>query len=96
MSPLGLPITETARHTPGPWFSNDMGLHNGIGDGIAAYAADCYPNDDDAGLITAAPDLLAALKVAEATIERLAPSGSRATQGTRDVIDAAIAKAGGR
>jgi hypothetical protein len=50
------------KHTPGPWFSNNMGLHNGIGDGIAAYAADCYPNDDDARLIAAAPDLLAALQ----------------------------------
>ncbi len=31
-----------------------------------------------------------ALSVAEATIQRLAPDGSRATQGTRDVIAAAL------
>ena len=50
------------KHTPGPWISNDLGLQNVKGDGIAAYAADCYPNDDDARLIAAAPDLLAALE----------------------------------
>lgn len=39
--------------------------------------------------------LLDALRIAEATLERLAPGGSRATQGTRDVIRAALAKAEG-
>jgi len=43
-----------------------------------------------------AADLLNALKIAEATLDRLAPGGTRATQGTRDVIDAAIAKAEGK
>jgi len=38
-------------------------------------------------------DLLEALELAEATIQRLAPDGSRATQGTLDVIRAAIKKA---
>lgn len=37
-----------------------------------------------------APELLNALEIAEATIERLAPGGSRATQGTRDVITEAV------
>lgn len=31
-----------------------------------------------------------ALELAEATIQRLAPNGSRATQGTRDVISATL------
>lgn len=47
-------------------------------------------------LANAAPELLEALKLAEATLERLAPAGFKATQGTRDVISAAIAKAEGR
>ncbi len=49
----------------------------------------------NARLIAAAPALLAALEIAEATLQRLAPDGSRATQGTRDVITAALAKAKG-
>jgi len=52
------------KHTPGPWISNDLGLQNVKGDGIAAYAADCWPNDDDARLIAAAPDLLSAARFA--------------------------------
>jgi hypothetical protein len=43
-------------------------------------------------LMLAAPDLLNALRIAEATLQRLAPDGSRATQGTRDVISNLIAK----
>ena len=40
-------------------------------------------------LIAGVDETLNALEVAEATIQRLAPDGSRATQGTRDVINAA-------
>lgn len=49
-------------------------------------------------LIAAAPELLAALNLALATIERLAPShrGFDSTRGTKDVICAAIAKAEGK
>jgi hypothetical protein len=49
----------------------------------------------NAYLVAAAPDLLNALELAEATLQRLAPNGDRATQGTRDVITAAIRKARG-
>lgn len=45
-------------------------------------------------LIEAAPDMLAALELALATIERLKPpSPYDSTQGTRDVINAALTKA---
>lgn len=44
--------------------------------------------------ISALPDLLDALELAEATLQRLAPDGSRATQGTRDVITQALITAG--
>lgn len=47
---------------------------------------------EQARLMAAAPDLAEALELAEATLQRLAPDGSRATQGTRDVIAAALAK----
>lgn len=49
----------------------------------------------NARLIEAAPDLLGALELALATIERLAPShrGFDSTRGTKDVVCAAIDKA---
>lgn len=48
-----------------------------------------------AALLAAAPDLLNALEIALATIERLRPSstGFDSTRGTKDVICAAITKA---
>ncbi len=41
-------------------------------------------------------ELLNALEIAEATLDRIAPDGSRATQGTRDIIRSALAKAKGQ
>lgn len=53
-------------------------------------------NEANARLLAAAPDLLEALRLALATIERLKPPQAfDSTQGTRDVIRAAIAKATG-
>ncbi len=50
----------------------------------------------NARLIAAAPELLEALQLASATIERLKPSQPiDSISGTRDVINAAIAKATG-
>ena len=61
----------------------------------AANRADAWA---DARLIAAAPEMLEALNLALATIERLAPShrGFDSTRGTKEVICAAIAKAEGR
>ncbi len=90
----------SATHTPGPWAPEDA-----VDNRVAVYARNrcvCLVGDQgdpvvdaDARLIAAAPELLAALEIAEATLNRLAPDGSRATQGTRDIICAAITKARG-
>ena len=48
----------------------------------------------NARAIASVPALLEALELADTTIQRLAPNGSRATQGTRDVIAAALTLAG--
>jgi hypothetical protein len=97
------------KHTPGPWkFHKGRGIDprfhvqtvggyqisetpkNGIACGIES------ANEANARLIAAAPDLLNALELALATIQRLAPPKPYDhTQGTRDVINAAIAKATG-
>lgn len=52
----------------------------------------------NARLIASAPELLSALQIALATIERLAPShrGFDSTRGTKDVICSAIAAAKGQ
>lgn len=97
-------------HTPGPWHcgehrhldkvANIAGgvriFMAGVGSALA-YSMGCPVSETEANahLIAAAPDLLAALEIAEATLQRLAPDGSRATQGTRDVIAKAIAQAKG-
>ena len=71
MSPLGLPITETARHTPGPWrampdgaIQKDAAMPTGAA--VIAYAHhwDEQRMRANAALIAAAPELLAALNSA--------------------------------
>lgn len=87
----------TTNHTPGPWKKVFINGHWHIAreDGrvevakVSAYKTR-EVSDANAALIESAPDLLSALELAEATIQRLAPDGSRATQGTRDVISAAL------
>jgi hypothetical protein len=56
-----------------------------------------FPNRANAQLFCSSPDLLEALEMAIATIERLKPSGEifDSTKGTKDVCRAAIAKAKG-
>lgn len=95
------------KHTPGPWLSRqwndsrngsngfDIEAHPDLNFGLSVAVTsgpDCAAN---ARLIAAAPDLLAALKLALATIERLAPShdGFDGARGTKNCVCAAIAKA---
>ena len=93
-------------HTPGPW-------HTGGTGGLIVFDASGYAtanatvfhgrNEDgesaaNARLIAAAPELLEALELAVATIERLGVQRGpfKSGQGTLDVALAAIAKARGQ
>ena len=92
------------KHTPGPW-----GVRIG-GDAYTVEAADSLtvawvtrrrdkPETRlNACLMGSAPDLLAALEMAVATIERIAPKHGpfSSVDGTLSVARAAIAKAEGR
>lgn len=89
-------------HTPGYWH---IGMCPGPivygpkGEQVADLTAELLPKEENtanARLIASAPELLEALQLAEATLQRLAPDGSRATCGTRDVIHATILKATGQ
>ncbi len=92
----------SAKFTPGPWRVGVL-RHCDVFVNTRQVVASCprsreVPDGEreaNARLIAAAPELLAALELAEATLQRLAPNGSRATQGTRDVARAAIEKAKG-
>jgi hypothetical protein len=96
LRPLILQASKS-KHTSGPWYAEDEfngNFYYVMGDGgIIAEAS----GDANARLIAAAPDLLEALKLALATIERMAvqygPFSS--TSGTQDVGRAAIRKATG-
>ena len=69
------------------------------GEGVLARAGDSTEERAaNAALIAAAPDLLAALEMAVATIERIAPKHGpfSSVDGTLSVARAAIAKAEGR
>lgn len=99
-------MTTNHKHTPGPWYRHCYRVVSGT-----TSVADCKPDNGEgipavrlpdealanAHLIAAAPGLLAALELALATIHRLSPPVPYdSTQGTRDVIAAAIAKATGQ
>jgi hypothetical protein len=105
MSPLGLPITETARHTPGPWrampdgaIQKDAAMPTGAA--VIAYArhADEKTMRANAALIASAPDLLAALRTILATASCRDATYQNNIQLAEavDVARAAIAKAEGR
>lgn len=91
--------------TPGPWRLKDreredfrvFGNCNG-GALARVLKANNFGGTKQDGVnalaIAAVPDLLEALELAEATLQRLAPNGSRATQGTREVITQALITAG--
>lgn len=83
-------------HTPGPWYEGSSGNHQGIiiHEATGATVAVSYDKKDTA-IIAAAPELLDALELAEATIERVNPRVHGSCGGTIEVIRAAIRKAKG-
>ena len=105
MSPLGLPVAETARHTPGPWrampdgaIQKDAAMPTGAA--VIAYTrhADEKTMRANARLIAAAPDLLAALRLLLDGLQTYAPEFLHGLP-KADYIRAAraaIAKAEGR
>jgi hypothetical protein len=101
---------KNTKHTPGPWIKQGMGIVNSPVTGSAMATSriettlgnieildETNEPDYNLSLILSAPDLLEALEMAVATIERLKPSGGTfdSTQGTKDVCRQAIAKAKG-
>jgi hypothetical protein len=91
-------------HTPGPWHIGkracQLYVYGPLGEEVAGASSFTSGHEEtlaNARLIASAPDLLEALNLALATIERLAPShrGFDSTCGTKDVICAAISKAEG-
>lgn len=81
---------KNSKHTPDPWIY-DAGIGE-VRSANGAFVATQMHNGDGP-LIAAAPELLAALELAEVTIRRLAKTDS--ANGTFDVIAAVIAKATG-
>lgn len=89
---------EANQHTPGPWLENGWYVISEGGDDVChVHEAMQTTRAANARLIASAPELLAALQVAVATIERLATvrNGFSSANGTLDVARAAIAKATG-
>lgn len=96
-----------AQHTPGPWrtsakfepYQPAPTVYSEKGQQIAVCrdaGCVCFTAQDvaNARLIAAAPELLDALELALVTLVRVKPPKPHdSTQGTRDVINAAIAKA---
>jgi hypothetical protein len=99
------------KHTPGPWHIGSGGVifadHNDQPDAVTvaniperlSTEMSHYANNaaamSNARLIAAAPDLLNALGIAVATIQRLERHAPGSQNGTLDVARAAIAKATG-
>lgn len=67
----GCPVSEPVKHTPGPWEIVMHGIHPVIFAGDKAVADVAVFGDDNARLIAAAPDLLAALENVLSDIESL-------------------------
>ena len=93
------------KHTPGPWIANDMGLKDGYfilsmsGCVIARVGGKLLSYQDaqsrNAQIMAAAPDMLDALKKAEAYLQGI-KSGKRFEEGDLvAVIQQAIRKSGG-
>ena len=95
-------------HTPGPWILDTPELihasapgngrpyyhHSILSTSGQARIAEVFGNEDNAGLIAAAPELLEALRLLASAVEQFAPNGTEWPELT--TARAAIAKAEGR
>lgn len=105
MSPLGLPVAKTARHTPGPWHYDgyivtaDAGNPNQAVARVTQFLPEFREESAaNAALIVSAPDLLAALRLLLDGLQTYAPEFLHGLP-KADYIRAAraaIAKAEGR
>lgn len=90
-------------HTPGPWWlrpTHDHGKYilGSSSAGSEHAVAECHSGDDNARLIAAAPDLLAACERAKGFVEsweKQLGDWDEVDQNTINAINAAIAKARG-
>ena len=91
------PACQKSGFTPGPWTSEGLNIYAPAPATIRPHIARIiYGGNCDARLIASAPELLAALELALATLQRVHPGGLfDSTAGTKDVARAAIAKAKG-
>ena len=105
MTPLGLPIAKTARHTPGPWHATAEYIRD-ENDGMIGEATNLWANVKtpigerlaNAQLMAAAPELLAALRALLAT-NSCREATYNSNVGLAEAVDvarAAIANAEGR
>lgn len=95
-------LSETEQHTPGPWIAKPTAS---LGPQFVVYPEAAGPDiaiiydhgntEANACLIAAAPELLNALEIAVASLERLACTNSKVAsiQGTLSLANSAIAKA---
>jgi hypothetical protein len=86
---------EKQTHTPGPWFVDEQGAPT-IRKADGSVICGVPSNYDDARLIAAAPELLAALKMAGDTLRKPGVVSYEDRIAALALIDAAIAKAEGR
>ena len=92
----------TTQHTPGPWVVDPDTATATVRSASGTSVARCYRGDEDARLIAAAPELLAALRAIQARIKGvwddsdLVKFGELMVDSNEDILDiaeAAIAKA---
>jgi hypothetical protein len=84
------------KHTPGPWYEANTGNHQGLVISENSGKNVCVTYDkSDAALISAAPEMLEALKLAKDVFDNMTSSdfSQGKDKSVRNKIDATIAKA---